>query len=65
MFARTVIDAAVFLENAPPAMTRLHAEHPQIPTALRFTVNLPQKSHRYLECWLISVFLTTLRSDAP
>jgi len=36
-----------------------------MPTAWRLTEYLPQKSHRYLECWLTSIFLICLRRDAP
>lgn len=61
----TVSADAVFREYAPPAMTFPHDLHFQIPTDWRFTEYLPQKSHRYLECWLTSIFLICLRRDAP
>ena len=50
---------------APPAIVLWHDPHDQIPTHARLTVSLPQKTHVYLECWLISIFLTTFRSDEP
>lgn len=50
---------------APPAIVFLHEPQFQIPVAERFTESLPQKTHVYFECWLISIFLTDLRSEAP
>lgn len=42
---RTVAAAVVFIDHAPPATTFLQALQPQIPTALRLTVSLPQNEH--------------------
>ena len=50
---------------APPAITFRQEPHFQMPVAWRFTLSLPQKTHVYFECWLISIFLTPLRSEAP
>ena len=50
---------------APPATVFLHAPHDQMPTTVRLTVSLPQKTHVYLECWLTSIFFTCLRREAP
>ena len=36
-----------------------------MPTTERFTASLPQKTHVYFECWLTSIFFTTLRSEEP
>ena len=44
-YLRTVAAAVVFIDQAPPATTFLHALQSQIPTALRFTVSLPQNEH--------------------
>jgi len=44
-YLRTVAAAVVFIDQAPPATTFLHALQFQIPTAWRFTVSLPQKEH--------------------
>ena len=65
MVERTVTEAPVFRVNAPPAWHFLHALHFQMPTAERLTAYLPQKEQKYLECWLTSIFLICLRSDAP
>lgn len=51
--------------QAPPAMVLWHERHSQIPTALRLTVFLPQKVQMYRECWVISIFFTCLRKEAP
>lgn len=50
---------------APPAWILLQALHFQMPTAERFTLYLPQKLQKYLECWLTSIFLICFRSEAP
>merc|ERR1719183_301634 len=50
---------------APPAIVLWQAPHDQMPTHARLTVSLPQKTHVYLECWLISIFFTTFRSEEP
>lgn len=42
-YLRTVAAAVVFIDQAPPATTFLQALQFQIPTAVRFTVSLPQK----------------------
>lgn len=41
-YLRTVAAAVVFIDQAPPATTFLQALQSQIPTAVRFTVSLPQ-----------------------
>ena len=45
---------------APPAyfFAQVLALHCQIPTADRRTETLPQAGQGYLECWVISIFLT-------
>ena len=50
---------------APPAIVLWHEPQDQMPTLTRLTVSLPQNTHVYLECWLISIFFTTLRSEEP
>jgi len=62
---RTVAAAVVDTVHAPPAMTFLHAEQFQMPTARRFTLSLPQNVQVYRACWVISIFLTCLRREAP
>jgi len=62
---RTVAAAVVDTVHAPPAMTFLHELQFQIPTAERFTVSFPQKVQVYRACWVISIFLTCLRREAP
>ena len=39
--------------------------HFQTPTTERFTLSFPQKTQVNLECWLISIFFTCLRREAP
>jgi hypothetical protein len=51
--------------QAPPATVLLHPLHFQIPTAWRLTLFLPQKVQMYRACWVISIFFTCLRSEAP
>ena len=51
--------------QAPPATVFLHDPQFQIPTECRFTVFLPQNVQMYRACWVISIFLTCFRSDAP
>ena len=65
MVERTVTAAEVLSTYAPPALIFLQLEHAQMPTATRFTVYLPQKSQKNLECWDTSCFFTTLRREAP
>lgn len=36
-----------------------------MPTAWRLTVTFPQNVQEYFACWLISIFFTCLRSEAP
>jgi len=62
---RTCAACAVPSVYAPPAMVFPHAPQFQMPTLWRLTVSLPQKTHVYFECWLISIFFTTLRSEEP
>lgn len=47
------------------ATVRLQDLQSQMPTEWRLTLVLPQKVQTYLECWVISIFLTDLRSEAP
>lgn len=51
--------------QAPPATVFLQDLQDQIPTACLFTVGLPQNVQVYLACWVISIFLTCFRKDAP
>jgi hypothetical protein len=51
--------------QAPPATVFLHALHFQIPTECRLTVFFPQKVQVYRACWVISIFLTCFRREAP
>jgi hypothetical protein len=57
--------AGVETTQAPPATVFLQDRHFQIPTDVRFTVVFPQKVQVYLACWVISIFLTCLRREAP
>jgi len=57
--------AGVETTQAPPATDFLQDRHSQIPTEVRFTVVFPQKVQVYLACWVISIFLTCLRREAP
>lgn len=36
-----------------------------MPTARLFILVLPQKEQVYLACWLISIFFTIFRREAP
>ena len=65
MVDRTCAACAVFSVYAPPAMTFLQPPQFQMPVAVRFTESFPQKTHVYFECWLISIFFTCFRSEAP
>ena len=56
---------AVLSTYAPPATIFRQAPQDQMPTTDRFTESLPQKTHVYFECWLISIFFTCLRREAP
>lgn len=47
------------------ATVRLQDLQSQMPTEWRLTLVLPQKVQTYLACWVISIFLTDLRSEAP
>lgn len=57
--------AGVDTVYAPPATVLLHDLQFQIPTECLLTVVFPQKVQTYLACWVISIFLTCFRSDAP
>ena len=46
-------------------MVRLQPLQFQIPVEWRLTVTLPQKVQVYLACWVISIFFTCLRREAP
>jgi len=46
-------------------MLFLHEPHFQMPTTSRFTLSFPQKTHVYLECCDISIFLIIFRREAP
>ena len=65
MAVRMVTAAGLLNWYAPPAILALHLVHFQIPTTSLFTPTLPQKTQLNLECWEISIFLMTLRSDEP
>lgn len=62
---RTEAAAVVEYTQAPPATTRLHRLQDQIPTQERFMASLPQNVQVYLACWVISIFFTILRREAP
>lgn len=47
------------------ATVRLQDLQSQMPTEWRLTLVLPQKVHTYLACWVISIFLTDFRREAP
>jgi len=57
--------AGVDTVYAPPATVFLHDLQSQIPTECLLTVVFPQKVQTYLACWVISIFLTCLRREAP
>jgi hypothetical protein len=65
MVDRTVEAAVVPTVHAPPAITLWHPLHFQIPTAVRLTLSFPQKVQVYVACWVISIFFTVLRNEAP
>ena len=50
---------------APPAIVLPHPLHVQIPTECRLTVCFPQNVQVYRACWVISIFFTCFRSEAP
>jgi hypothetical protein len=50
---------------APPATVLLHDLQFQIPTECLLTVVFPQKVQTYLACWVISIFFTCFRREAP
>lgn len=50
---------------APPATVLWQARQFQIPTECLLTVVFPQKVQTYLACWVISIFLTCFRREAP
>jgi hypothetical protein len=50
---------------APPATVLWHDLQFQIPTECLLTVVFPQKVQTYLACWVISIFLTCFRREAP
>jgi len=62
---RTVAAAVVFRTQAPPAIRFRQRLHSHMPTAFRFTASFAQNGHVYLACWVISIFFTVFRSDAP
>lgn len=47
------------------ATVRLQDLQSQMPTEWRLTLVLPQNVQTYLACWVISIFLTDLRREAP
>src|SRR5436190_3343041 len=51
--------------QAPPATVFLQDRHSQMPTALRFTEFFPQNVQMYRACWVISIFFTCFRNEAP
>jgi hypothetical protein len=51
--------------HAPPAIVFLQLLQFQIPTECLLTEFLPQKVQMYRACWVISIFLTCFRRDAP
>ena len=57
--------AGVASTYAPPVWTFLHDEQFQMPVDNLLTVNFPQKVHEYFACWETSIFLISLRRDAP
>jgi len=61
----TAAAAVVEKTHAPPATVFLQALHFQIPTQLLFIASFPQKAQVYLECCVISIFLTIFLRDAP
>ena len=65
MVERTCAACAVARMYAPPAIILPQPPHFQMPTTERFVESFPQKTQVYFECWLTSIFLTTLRSDEP
>ena len=46
-------------------MVRLQDLQFQMPVECRRTVVLPQKVQVYFACWVISIFFTCLRREAP
>lgn len=65
IFNHSALDATYETVHAPPATVFLHDLHVQIPTECLFTVVLPQNVQVYRACWVISIFLTCLRNEAP
>ena len=65
MVERTCAAYAVARMYAPPAIILPQPPHFQIPTTERLVESLPQKTQVYFECWLTSIFFTTLRSEEP
>ena len=51
--------------QAPPAIVFWQPLHFQMPTECRLTVFLPQNVQMYRACWVISIFLTCFRREAP
>lgn len=47
------------------ATVRLQDLQSQMPTEWRLTLVLPQKVQTYLACWVISIFFTDFRREAP
>lgn len=47
------------------ATVRLQDLQSQIPTEWRLTLVFPQKVQTYLACWVISIFFTDFRREAP
>eukprot|EP01119_Soliformovum_irregulare_P020541 TRINITY_DN6673_c1_g1_i2.p1 TRINITY_DN6673_c1_g1~~TRINITY_DN6673_c1_g1_i2.p1 ORF type:complete len:135 (+),score=0.99 TRINITY_DN6673_c1_g1_i2:351-755(+) len=65
MVDRTVAAATVVWTQAPPAVVFRHPPQCQIPTACLLTVSFPQNPQVNLACWVISIFFTCFRSEAP
>merc|ERR1711931_481450 len=61
----TVTAEVVLYVQAPPATVFIQDPQCQMPTARLFILVLPQNEQVYLACWLISIFFTILRSEAP
>lgn len=61
----TVTAEVVLQVQAPPATVFMQEPQCQMPTARLFILVLPQKEQVYLACWLISIFFTIFRREAP
>jgi len=62
---RIAAAAGVDTVYAPPATVLWHDLQFQMPTECLLTVVFPQKVQTYLACWVISIFLTCFRREAP